>query len=164
MKAREFRLVPTARKGERRERQTHAPVRPSLLAPLMVEQAKAIALAKELAAMKPADLERELEADPGQRPETVPTTPAVPAVAAQAPASPAPVAKAPTVWEEAAVLRRLLFSANVPVAVAAPAPPSPIAASAPVTGHGGNHGGGGLAHAGAPARVLPRHLRGRRRR
>ncbi|MBA3937525.1 MAG: Rne/Rng family ribonuclease, partial [Planctomycetes bacterium] len=60
IKAREFRLVPTARKGERRDRGQH-PVRPSLLAPLMVEQAKAMTLAKELAAMKPDDLERELE-------------------------------------------------------------------------------------------------------
>ena len=59
MKVRDFRLVPTARKGERRER-GEKPVRPSLLAPLMVEQAKAMAMAKEIAGMRPDDLERQL--------------------------------------------------------------------------------------------------------
>jgi len=163
MKAREFRLVPTARKGERRERgASHPPVRPSLLAPLMVEQAKAIALAKELAAMKPADLERELEADPGQRPEAPAAAPAASAPAAAAPAPAPVVVKAPTVWEEAAVLRRLLFSANVPVAVGAAPAPSATAASAPMGRPGSAPAG--LAPASAPARVLPRHLRGRRRR
>jgi ribonuclease E len=124
MKAREFRLNPTFRKGERRRDEKHQPVRPSLLAPLMVEQAKAIKLAKELAAMKAEDLERELTADPipgenresaaAAKPTTEPAKPVEVLVAAPV------VRKALEVWEEAAVLRRLLFSANQPVAVAAP--------------------------------------------
>ena len=103
MKAREFRLNPTFRKGERRREEKHQPVRPSLLAPLMVEQAKAIKLAKELAAMKADDLERELNADPlGAE--------AREAVSAQAATDPAPrpveaappvLRRAPEVWEEA---------------------------------------------------------------
>ena len=115
MKAREFRLVTTMRKGESRRSERPQPVRPSLLAPLMVEQAKAMQQAKELAAMKSEDLERELNADAPQA-----ATPAPP------PPPPAPVVVAPpvrggpaTLWEDAAVLRRLLFSPNVPVAVAA---------------------------------------------
>ncbi len=102
--------------------------------------------------MRPADLERELEADPGQRPEHPPAAP----VAQPAAPAPAPVERrAPTLWEEAAVLRRLLFSANVPVAVGAEtvAPVPAPSATRP-----------GLAPAPSPARVLPRHLRGRRRR
>jgi ribonuclease E len=109
VKAREFRLVPTARKGERRER-GEKPVRPSLLAPLMVEQAKAMALAKELAGMKSEDLERELETG-------IPAgTPAVAPAAAPAAPVAAPVRQAPALWEDAAVLRRLLFSPNAPMA------------------------------------------------
>ncbi len=148
MKAREFRLVPSFRKGERREkREKVEPVRPSLLAPLMVEQAKAVQLAKELAAMRPADLERELEADPvpGSAPPAR-TTPAV----APAPAAQAPVERrAPTVWEDAATLRRLLFSANGPVTMThvAPAVPSRELAQRP-----------------SSAKVPPRRGRGRRRR
>jgi ribonuclease E len=138
MKAREFRMLPTARKGERREREK--PVRPSLLAPLMVEQAKAMALVKEVAAMKPDDLERELE-------EGVPST----APAPQAPVVQAPVVRvAPSLWEEAATLRRLLFSPNVAVAASAPAPSQ-------------HHGGRDLARSDSAARI-PRRSRGRRRR
>lgn len=139
MKAREFRLLPTTRKGERREREK--PVRPSLLAPLMVEQAKALALVKEVAAMKPDDLERELE-------NGVPSSvqPAAQPVAVQAPV----VRTAPSVWEEAATLRRLLFSPNVPVAASTPVPSQ-------------NHGGRDLARSDSAARV-PRRSRGRRRR
>jgi ribonuclease E len=139
MKAREFRLLPTARKGERREREK--PVRPSLLAPLMVEQAKALALVKEVAAMKPDELERELEAGvPGHGP-----APAQPA-AVQAPV----VRTAPSVWEEAATLRRLLFSPNAPVVASIPAPSQ-------------NHGGRDLARSDSVASV-PRRSRRRRRR
>jgi ribonuclease E len=135
MKAREFRLVPTARKGERRH-QGERPVRPSLLAPLMVEQAKAMALAKEVAGMRSEDLERELEEG-------------VPSPAAQAPvvvAAPAP-RLAPTLWEDAAALRRLLFSANSPVAVAVAVRPTQE-----------------LAHSRAPASIpAPRSRRRHRR-
>ena len=158
MKAREFRLAPSFRKGERGERrerrgERHEPVRPSLLAPLMVEQAKAIQLAKELAAMTSSDLERELEADP------VHVTEQPPRPAAEA--SPAPAERrAPTLWEEAAALRRLLFSANAPVAVGA-------AVSA--NGHAGTngHGSGGradLAQRDGGHRVPPRNQRRGRRR
>lgn len=122
MKAREFRLNPTFRKGERRRDEKHQPVRPSLLAPLMVEQAKAIKLAKELAAMKAEDLERELTADPvpGEDREGTAAKAAEPAPKPIEVQVAVPVRKALDVWEEAAVLRRLLFSANQPVAVAAP--------------------------------------------
>jgi ribonuclease E len=116
MKAREFRLVSTVRKGERQRGDRPQPIRPSLLAPLMVEQAKALQIAKELAAMKSEDLERELNAETPQQ-----ATPAPAAAAPAAEAVAAPVARvAPTVWEDAAVLRRLLFSPNVPVAVVVP--------------------------------------------
>ena len=148
MKAREFRLNPTFRKGERRREEKHQPVRPSLLAPLMIEQAKAIKLAKELAAMKAEDLERELSADPV--PGAVRTDPS------EQPAALAPVVvqqvqitaprKAAEVWEEAAILRRLLFSANTPVLVA-PASVQPALASQP-----------------APLINPPRNSNGRRRR
>jgi len=111
MKVREYRLIPTVRKGGGRERE--APIRPSLLAPLMVERAKALALARELAAMKPDALERELaegEVVQNSAPEPV-------AAPAQAAVAAAPE-RAPTVWDEALVLRRLLFSPNRPVSVA----------------------------------------------
>ena len=140
IKAREFRLVPTARKGERRDRGQH-PVRPSLLAPLMVEQSKAMTLARELAAMKPEDLERELEEGSA--------SPQVQAAAAAATAAATPAAaprQAPTVWEDAQVLRRLLFSPNAPVTVA---PPRVVPELAPQRPH---------------ASVLARRSRGRRRR
>lgn len=148
MKAREFRLNPTFRKGERRREEKHQPVRPSLLAPLMIEQAKAIKLAKELAAMKAEDLERELSADPV--PGAVRTDP-VEQPAAQAPVviqqvQVAAPRKAAEVWEEAAILRRLLFSANTPVLVA-PASVQPALASQP-----------------APLINPPRNSNGRRRR
>jgi len=124
MKAREFRLIPQARKGERsRERsERDAPIRPSLLAPMMVEKAKAIALARELAAMKPEELERELEEG-----VPAPSTAAAREEAngkAAATALPAgsrqPLApRSGSIWDDAAVLRRLLFSSNPPVSVAA---------------------------------------------
>jgi ribonuclease E len=139
MKAREHRLVPTFRKGERatrdRQGQRVQPVRPSLLAPLMAEQAKAIALAKELAAMKPDELERELNTDPGERP-------AAPDIRAATPAKPVErvvveVPRQATVWDDAAVLRRLLFSPATPVHIAPPATaPAPSGASQPRSGSG----------------------------
>jgi ribonuclease E len=146
MKAREFRLNPTFRKGERRREEKHQPVRPSLLAPLMVEQAKAIKLAKELASMKAEELERELSADPvaGENSGPKPAAEA-PAPAAQAarPAVPA-MRKAPEAWEEASLLRRLLFSANTPVVVAPAVVQSALATPhAPATNpprHSNNNG------------------------
>lgn len=139
MKARDFRLLPTVRKGERRER-AEKPVRPSLLAPLMVEQAKAMAFVKEVAAMKPDEIERELET--GIQAVSLPAPVIVP---------PAPTVRvAPTVWEDAAVLRRLLFSPNSPVAALAPS--AVVTRSSP-----------DLARGNGVARV-PRHSRGRRRR
>jgi ribonuclease E len=117
MKAREFRLVPTFRKGERSGRERVKPVRPSLLAPLLLEQAKAIKLAKELAAMKPAELERELNDDPVPAADQ-PPKPAAEAVPVQIVAA----VRVPTVQDEAIELRRLLFSSNTPVRVGAPSP------------------------------------------
>ena len=144
IKAREFRLIPTARKGDRhRDRDREGPIRPSLLAPLMVERAKAMALARELAAMKPDQLERELEegelkrrADHTPEPEAAPAPVAVPAVRLVA-----------TIWDEAAVLRRLLFSPNAPFTVAPQAKE--------------RHE---LASEGRPASMPTRHSGGRRRR
>jgi ribonuclease E len=133
IKAREFRLIPTIRKGEGRRGERPQPVRPSLLAPLMVEQAKAMQLAKELAALKPEDLERELSSDAPQQatpaPAPEPRKPATAEVVAVAPRS------APTVWEDAAVLRRLLFSPNTPVAVTVPGPSTASTGSANGNGH-----------------------------
>jgi ribonuclease E len=157
MKARDFRLLPVVRKGERRER-SEKPVRPSLLAPLMVEQAKALAMVKEVAAMKPDDIERELESG-------VPVAPIAPSPAntanapSEAKAAPVPVPiKAPaTMWEDAVVLRRLLFSPNVAVAASIAQPLAPAGNSA------GHRPSPELAHAGSVARV-PRRSRNRRRR
>src|SRR5690606_2296660 len=118
MKAREHRLVPTARKGGGREGGRKSdPVRPSLLAPLFVERAKALALAKELAKMKPEQIERELAEAEIQRQPSQPVEDDAP-VAAPAPMAPALSGPA-TVWDEAAVLRRLLFRPSQPMAVSA---------------------------------------------
>jgi len=161
MKARDFRLVPTFAKGERRQPRNdpkHQSVRPSLLAPLMVEQAKAIQLAKELAAMKPADLERELSEDPvsnaDRKPEEKPTEDK-PAVVAAAPAT----ARAATVFEEAIVLRGLLFSVPAPQAIGPVSGPSPAPA-----GPAGGSGQPALAKHGGGATTPPRRSRHRRRR
>jgi hypothetical protein len=157
MKARDFRLAPTFAKGERRAPRNdpkHQSVRPSLLAPLMVEQAKAIQLAKELAAMKPSELERELSEDPvsgvERKPEEKPAEAARPVVAEAAPV----VVRAATVFEEAIVLRALLFGPNLPVAVGvhpAPSAGHPVPQQTLAKGHG---------HATNP----PRRSRHRRRR
>ena len=156
MKAREFRLVPTFRKGERRKEEKQQPVRPSLLAPLMVEQAKAIKLAKELAAMKADELERELNSDPvsGEERDTTVAKPAeakpmlrVAEAGGAGPGAVAPPAprRAPDLWDEASVLRRMLFSPNTTVVVA-PAAQAALATPPP------------------PATSLPRNGRRRRRR
>jgi ribonuclease E len=154
MKAREFRLVPSFRKGERpRERgERSQPVRPSLLAPLMVEQAKAVALAKELAAMKPADLERELEADPIHV-SLQPPRPASAAVETAGPGSGPIERKTASVWDDAAMLRRLLFS-----------PPTPVLVMAAASSNQGQAPAAELARNRSTGRVPPRHSRGRRRR
>lgn len=143
MKAREFRLIPTVRKGESRGRERHQPVRPSLLAPLLVERAKALQLARELSAMKPEQMERELAEGEVAR-HAADVEPEVPDTAEVALPSVSP--KAATIWEEAAVLRSLLFSPNTPVAVA----------STPRQG--------ALAPARAPASLPAHSSRGRRRR
>ena len=168
MKARELRVVPSFRRGEDGRRRNggndkHQSVRPGLLAPLMVEQAKAIQLAKELSAMKPADLERELAEDPVSNADR-PPRPAAEAPAPVVQAAPA-VARAATVFEDAIVLRSLLFSPNVPVRVGVSAP----AAGGHEGGHGGRggrhgHGSPALAPAGGSATTSPRQSRHRRRR
>ncbi len=161
MKARDFRCVPTFRKGERHSRdrqgQRAQPVTPSLLAPLMVEQAKAIALAKELAAMKPDELERELNTDPEEmaRIKEREAQAAIERKAAElvareaaklAAAAPPPLPRVNTVWDDAAVLRRLLFSPNQPIQTntveAAPAQAAPVTNGAPSNGanSGDRHG------------------------
>ncbi len=136
MKAREFRLNPTFRKGERRRDEKHHPVRPSLLA-----------------AMKAEDLERELTADPipGEDREGAAAKAVVEAQPkpVDVPVAAPVVRKALDVWEEAAVLRRLLFSANQPVAVAAPSQVSSQTA---------------LATSPVPATNPPRNNQGGRRR
>ncbi|MFW5858834.1 MAG: Rne/Rng family ribonuclease [Planctomycetota bacterium] len=119
----------TRRRGRgRRRRSDDEPVRPSLLAPLLEQKAKAIAEAKELLKTKPAQLERELrEAAAGGLSESSPRQSGHAAASgatnsgidagpkrpgsgqSAAAAGPAPV-HAPTVWEEAAVLRQLLFT------------------------------------------------------
>jgi ribonuclease E len=137
MKAREFRLNPTFRKGDRprQGREKAKPVRASLLAPLMAEQAKAAQLARELSQMKPEDLERELNQDPvsaAERADAKDDGKAEKAVAPVVVTAPAP-ARAPTVWEEAAVLRDLLFRPFTPVTLggAGPSAGGPALATAP---------------------------------
>ena len=160
MKVRDFRCVPTFRKGERATRdkqgQRVQAVRASLLAPLMVEQAKAIKLAKELAAMKSEEIERELNAEPGEKiekpePAEKQEKIAAPVVQVQTIVVQAPVAP-PTVWDDAAVLRRMLFSPNSPVVVApataaprpiAPAQPAPVPAERTRDGQQRQRSGGG---------------------
>ncbi len=170
MKAREFRLVPSFHRGQRNERsgagsnEKRQAVRPSLLAPLMVEQAKAIQLAKELSAMKLADLERELAEDPISGVIRAP----VPAVAEshvevrQIVVMQPALVRATTVYEDAVILRRLLFSPNEPVTVAAA-----VAAGAVISGSAGSSGGRssstGLASGGGGDRNRSRQTRGRRR-
>lgn len=167
IKAREFRLQPTFRKGERRNgaNDKRQSVRPSLLAPLMVEQAKAIQMAKELAAMKSDDLERELSTDPSERAalearaaeeakakaEAAAKAAEIKAAAALLVPPPAPK-KAPELWEEAAILRRLLFTTSQPVLVstlppmAGQVPASAMAVAGPSViprEHASQRGGGG---------------------
>lgn len=106
--------------------------------------------------MKADDLERELNSDPiageardsAAAKEAIEPTPRPVEVVVVAP----PVRTAPEVWEEAAVLRRLLFSANQPVVVA----PSSLAQS----------GAGQTALASTPAQATnpPRNNNGGRRR
>ena len=161
MKARDFRLVPTFAKGERRAPRNdpkHQSVRPSLLAPLMVEQAKAIQLAKELAAMKPADLERELSEDPVNTVERKPQEKAEEAPRVTPVVSVAPP-RAATVFEEAVILRSLLFAVPQPQAVG-PVEGPRTAPMAPASGSGQP----ALAKHGSAATTSPRRSRQRRRR
>lgn len=140
MKARDHRLVPTPRKGGGGKKVD--PVRPSLLASLFVEKAKAQALARELSKMKPEAIEQELaEAEIRRAPPVEEADEAAP-VPAQATAPSGP----PTVWDEAAVLRALLFGPNRPVRVEGTAKAAP------------------LANEGRPASIPARSSRGRRRR
>ena len=166
MKARELRVVPSFRRGDDGRRRSngnekHQSVRPGLLAPLMVEQAKAIQLAKELAAMKPADLERELSEDPISQADRPARPAAEPSAAAAATATAVTVvplaARASTVFEEAIILRQLLFSVSTPVRLAAAVPGGSNT-------HRPGTGSHALASASAPAITLPRHSGRRRRR
>jgi hypothetical protein len=110
----------------------------------MVERAKAMALARELAAMKPDQLERELEeGELKRRAEHAPEPEAAPAPVVAAPAP----RVAATIWDEAIVLRRLLFSPNAPFTVPAQAKERQE-----------------LAPEGRPASMPARHSGGRRRR
>jgi ribonuclease E len=181
MKAREFRLVPSFHRGQRNERsgggnEKRQSVRPSLLAPLMVEQAKAIQLAKELAAMKPADLERELAEDPisGVIRAPAPAASEAPVEVRQVVVVAPAVARASTVFEDAVVLRRLLFSPNEPVTVGAVVAATALAhagssssasASASISEGPASRrsGSAGLASGGRGDRNLSRQTRGRRR-
>ncbi|MHC5067550.1 MAG: Rne/Rng family ribonuclease [Planctomycetota bacterium] len=117
MKAREYRLSSSLRKGTgRRRRQQDKPVRPQLLAPLLEERAKALAAARELMAKKPAELERELDALAEGRPVASEAAAAEPVAAEQGVAAVVEAA-VPSVVAEAAALRALLFVAPQPVAV-----------------------------------------------
>ena len=130
MKTREFRLVPTVRK--RQGKQAGKPVRPSLLAPMLEERARAIAEARELATKSPQELEDELERlAHGQSSSgaAVATSPEK--------AVPTPVVLSDEVLllQRAAELRSLLFSPHAAVTVANEAktlaPPTPTAKSRP---------------------------------
>ena len=177
MKAREFRLVPSFHRGPRNERsggsgggngnpnEKRQAVRPSLLAPLMVEQAKAIQLAKELSAMKPADLERELAEDPIHGVIRAPIAAEAPAEVRPAPVAVPLVARASTVFEDAIVLRRLLFSPNEPITVGVVGASSPGPSTYSQRSRQGSASqGAGLASDGRGDRSSSRQTRGRRRR
>ena len=177
MKAREFRLVPSFHRGQRNERsnpnEKRQAVRPSLLAPLMVEQAKAIQLAKELAAMKPADLERELAEDPIHGLVRAPAPVETPAEARPVVAAEPLVIRASTVFEDAIILRQLLFSPSEAILVGGPAAHAQglgasshggrPASSAQVASQAASHAAG-LASGGRGDRSSSRQTRGRRRR
>ena len=132
MKTREFRLVPTVRK--RHGKQSGKPVRPSLLAPMLEERARAIAEARELSTKSPQELEDELERlAHGQAPSSASS--AGSEKAEKPAAAPVVLSEEVLLMQRAAELRSLLFSphAAVPVSVDAKtlAPPTPNAKSRP---------------------------------
>jgi ribonuclease E len=139
MKLREFRLQPTARKRGGRRKQQEKPVHPGLLASWMEGKAKAKAAVEELMDKGSAAIEQELNDLVNGKPPVV----AAKSTAEAAPA-PAPVPSGPpTVFDEALVLRKLLFEVCEPVAVGAPselAKPNSSDTSRP--SHNGSNGRG----------------------
>lgn len=120
IKAREFRLTTVAKKRGRRRKKEEKPVHPGLLASWLESKAKARSEVAELKEKGPAALERELNELANGRPVAKPVaeaTPTEPVVAATAVSAPAPAAGPPALLEEAAELRRLLFSVPRPVDV-----------------------------------------------
>ena len=128
--------------------------------------------------MKPADMERELNEDPVSSSDKAADRAAAKAERAAKGEQPdgdtgadlvkaVPMAlvlpKAPTIFEEAVVLRSLLFAVAAPqraaVAVASPGRPMP-----PPAHHSSNGHGTALASHGHPATNPPRQSRRRRRR
>ncbi len=121
MKSRSFRVSSVAKKRRRdgkREEKREEPVRPALIAPLLEEQARIAAQAREIEEKGARVVEKELMAAmyPNEYPTVaVDETPAPqgeskePSAAAVATIGPVQRAT-PTVWEEAASLRSLLFS------------------------------------------------------
>jgi ribonuclease E len=140
----EYRLAGQAQKRGRSR--GGKPVRPSLLAPLFAERAQAAQAARDLAQRNLNELESEV----GRLEQGIDEEAAAAATALNpAPAAPAP-AKPPTVYEEAAVLRELLFSA------------SPVRYVADVTSGLAKEDGGATSPARARGRSRPRRRSGRR--
>lgn len=103
IKDRSFRLVPTPRRGKRKAQEASA-VRPSMIAPMLDEQVRIAQEARAMMDKTPAQLEKEIYAiTEGLQSDQAETA------AAPQPQS-VPSNKVPDIWEEAVVLRGLLFS------------------------------------------------------
>lgn len=108
IKDRSFRLVETARRGRRKGGSKGGDaVRPSLIAPMLDEQVRIAQEARAMMDKTPAQLEKEIYAIT----EGIPATESAPASAGRAVAalSETPV-QVPDLWQDAAVLRSLLFN------------------------------------------------------
>ena len=145
IKDRSFRLVPTARRGSKKRggKDKDDAVRPSMITPMLEDQMKAAKEARALMAKSPDEVEREIYA----------ITDGLAAQSKEAAASPENKAeqraeskvedRVPNLWEDASVLRELLFKLPSRSVI---------------------HGETSLASAAKPARTPSPRQRGRRRR
>ncbi len=109
IKDRSFRLVPTQRRGKRRTQDVQA-VRPSMIAPMLDEQVRIAREARAMMDKTPDQVEKEIYAIT----EGIPL-PTQSADRAAPPVAAAPtVAEVPSLWQDALVLRGLLFTEPSP--------------------------------------------------
>ena len=108
IKDRSFRLVPTQRRGKRRTQEVQ-PVRPSMIAPLLDEQVRIAREARAMMDKTPDQVEKEIYAITEGIPLPTQSADRVPAVQ-----SASVIIEAPSLWQDALVLRELLFSQPSP--------------------------------------------------